>query len=230
MKRIAKNALTGWAVAFLAAYWIIGFVAPPTWFNGGIALAQFICSVAALYKWGPSAFHFVTEKEGQAAIEGDLLSLVGIATLALGAAWSGLFVGAWLLFDTPDSWLNTPYSAFGRGLSVAGFFLLYRSTTVRQDSLRPVNWWVLSPLVLLAAVALFFAGARWKEQQLPDLNVTYSEMRPRCPSTRPVLGNVNSRGIRIYHTMSSPYRAMVSPEECFASEDEARAAGYRAPG
>lgn len=46
----------------------------------------------------------------------------------------------------------------------------------------------------------------------------------------PVLGNINSRGVKIYHTMSSRYRSMVSPEECFATEEEAKAAGYRAPG
>lgn len=49
-----------------------------------------------------------------------------------------------------------------------------------------------------------------------------------------IKGNINSKGIRIYHTPSSPWysRTKVSPakgERWFCSEEEARAAGWRAP-
>lgn len=229
MKRIVRNALAGWTVAFLAAYWIIGLTAPAVWFQGGIAGAQFLLSLLVLWKWGPSALHFVTEREEQ-KVEGDLLSLVGIATLALGAAWSGIFVGSWLLFNSPDHWLATPYSAFGRGLSIAGFFLLYRGASVKREVLRPVNWAVILPLLLAVGVALFWAGAKWQKERGPDLHLSLSELRPRCSADRPVLGNINSRGLRIYHTLASPYRRMVQPDQCFATEEEAIAAGFRAPG
>jgi len=46
----------------------------------------------------------------------------------------------------------------------------------------------------------------------------------------PVMGNITSRGARIYHGPDSPYRSMVAPEQCFRTEAEARAAGFRAPG
>lgn len=229
MRRIAENRLTGWVVAFLAAYWIVGLTAPPIWFQGCIAAAQFLLAILVLRKWGPSAFHFVTEREDQ-QVDGDLLSLVGIATLALGAVWSGVFVGAWLAFGSPDHWLSTPYSAFGRGLSIAGFFLLYRGAGVHPSSLRPVNWFILVPLLVALGVGLFFAGAKWQKNKGPDLHLSLSEFRPRCSSDRAILGNVNSRGARLYHTQASPYRFQVQPEQCFATEEEARDAGYRKAG
>jgi hypothetical protein len=227
--RIAKNTLAGWSVAFLAAYWIVGLTSPPVWFQGGIAAGQFIIASMVLYRWGPSALHFVTEREQQ-EVEGDLLSLVGIATLALGAVWSGVFVGAWLAFGSPDHWLATPYSAFGRGLSIAGFFLLHRGASVQREVLRPVNWAILLPIVAALGIGLFFAGAKWQKSKGPDLHLSLSEFRPRCPPDRAVLGNVNSRGVRLYHTQASPYRFQVQPEQCFASEGEARANGYRKAG
>ena len=49
-----------------------------------------------------------------------------------------------------------------------------------------------------------------------------------------IKGNINSRGERIYHTPSSPWysQTRISPlrgERWFCSEEEARAAGWRAP-
>ncbi len=229
MRRIAENRLTGWVVAFLASYWIVGLTAPPVWFQGGVAGLQLMLSAMVLRKWGPSAFHFVTDREDQ-KVEGDLLSLVGIATLALGAVWSGVFVGAWLAFGSPDHWLATPYSAFGRGLSVAGFFLLYRGASVQSAPMRPVNWLILAPLLAALGAGLFYAGAKWQKSKGPDLHLSLSELRPRCPPDRAVLGNVDRRGVRRYHTQASPYRFQVQPEQCFATEGEARSAGYRKAG
>lgn len=45
----------------------------------------------------------------------------------------------------------------------------------------------------------------------------------------PVMGNVRRDGERIYHDQTSPYRALVHPEACFDTVEEARVAGYRAP-
>ena len=45
-----------------------------------------------------------------------------------------------------------------------------------------------------------------------------------CPKSAPIKGNESSM---IYHPPSSPWYDATSPEECFASESAARAAGYR---
>lgn len=49
--------------------------------------------------------------------------------------------------------------------------------------------------------------------------------RPACAASEHVW--VSSHGI--YHTATSPYRAMVVPEWCFATEAEAEAKGFRPP-
>lgn len=65
----------------------------------------------------------------------------------------------------------------------------------------------------------------WRESARTAAAVTDTE----CP----VKGNVNRHGARIYHREGWPHyaRVILRPEEgdrCFASEDEARAAGFRA--
>jgi endonuclease YncB( thermonuclease family) len=48
----------------------------------------------------------------------------------------------------------------------------------------------------------------------------------KCPKRAPIKGN---RGAEwIYHLPSDKYYAVTTPEECFASEDGAKKAGYRA--
>lgn len=46
-----------------------------------------------------------------------------------------------------------------------------------------------------------------------------------CPSSHPIKGNANSM---IYHLPSGRYYDVTKPEECFATESAAQAAGYRA--
>ncbi len=47
---------------------------------------------------------------------------------------------------------------------------------------------------------------------------------PDCPVSRPIKGNANSG---IYHVPGGRYYAETTPEECFATEEAARAAGFR---
>jgi uncharacterized membrane protein len=49
-----------------------------------------------------------------------------------------------------------------------------------------------------------------------------------CPDGYPIKGNATPRS-RIYHVPTSPVYAITVPEMCFATEDDALAAGYRAP-
>lgn len=49
-----------------------------------------------------------------------------------------------------------------------------------------------------------------------------------CPSNAPIKGNESSSGVLIYHTSSSATYDETNPEECFATEAAAQAAGYRA--
>jgi micrococcal nuclease len=46
-----------------------------------------------------------------------------------------------------------------------------------------------------------------------------------CPQSHLVKGNLSG----IYHDVDSPYYDATHPEECFATAEDAEAAGYRAP-
>jgi hypothetical protein len=53
--------------------------------------------------------------------------------------------------------------------------------------------------------------------------------RGTCPATHPIKGNRGSRSTAewIYHLPSGSFYAATDPEECFANEADAQAAGYR---
>jgi hypothetical protein len=55
-----------------------------------------------------------------------------------------------------------------------------------------------------------------------------------CPDTHPINGNKSGRQVSrpvdpIYHVPGSRYYLATDPEECFATIQDAEAAGYRAP-
>ena len=55
-----------------------------------------------------------------------------------------------------------------------------------------------------------------------------------CPDTHPIKGNKAGRQASrpvdpIYHVPTSRWYAVTDPEECFATVEDAEAAGYRAP-
>lgn len=49
-----------------------------------------------------------------------------------------------------------------------------------------------------------------------------------CPSRAPIKGNDSSSGELIYHVPGGQFYNVTNPEECFATEADAQAAGYRA--
>ncbi len=49
-----------------------------------------------------------------------------------------------------------------------------------------------------------------------------------CPTSHPVKGNINTtKKTMIYHIPKGSFYKRTKPEECFTSEEEAQAAGYR---
>jgi micrococcal nuclease len=48
-----------------------------------------------------------------------------------------------------------------------------------------------------------------------------------CPPDRPIKGNINRRGERIYHVPGGAFYDRTKPERCFATEEEAQREGFR---
>ncbi|MCM3160191.1 thermonuclease family protein [Metabacillus litoralis] len=62
------------------------------------------------------------------------------------------------------------------------------------------------------------------------LNEEQNEINPNLQVNEEctIKGNINSKGEKIFHTEQSPSYELTKPEAMFCTEDEARAAGYRA--
>lgn len=57
----------------------------------------------------------------------------------------------------------------------------------------------------------------------PAAEATASAKAANCP----VKGNIGSGGAKVYHIKGGAFYARVQPEQCFNTESEAAAAGYR---
>ena len=90
---------------------------------------------------------------------------------------------------------------------------------------------------VLALMLLFASTASFAQEpatevapalSVPPLNIN------DCPDTHPIKGNKAGRQANrpvdpIYHVPMSRWYAVTDPEECFATVEDAEAAGYRAP-
>ncbi|MCM3783597.1 thermonuclease family protein [Neobacillus mesonae] len=67
------------------------------------------------------------------------------------------------------------------------------------------------------------------EYESSDKESTISDSQTPPSNSCTIKGNINSKGDKIYHTVDSPQYKATNPEEWFCSEEEAIAAGFRAP-
>jgi len=86
---------------------------------------------------------------------------------------------------------------------------------------------------MLALSLLFVPTTSNAQEAAPSLGVAPLDIN-NCPDTHPVKGNKAGRQASrpadpIYHVPDSRYYLATDPEECFATVEDAEAAGYRAP-
>lgn len=79
-------------------------------------------------------------------------------------------------------------------------------------------------VVRLTKTKIVKAGTAKKSTPKASGGGTYTPRGNNCPSSHPIKGNANSM---IYHVPSGSFYTRTNPEECFASEADARRAGYR---
>ena len=91
-----------------------------------------------------------------------------------------------------------------------------------ERSARP-KWVLVAVLAgagIVAALAVAWTQGRGDEVVTPSGG--------DCPASAPIKGNVSRDGVKIYHAPGWEFYTRTGAEECFASEDAARDAGYRA--
>lgn len=76
-----------------------------------------------------------------------------------------------------------------------------------------------------------YEGVAWRSPSsgasVPQPNQPRPPQGYSCPAGYPIKGNHSSSGELIYHVPGGAYYDVTKPEECFATEGDARAAGYR---
>jgi len=76
-------------------------------------------------------------------------------------------------------------------------------------------------LVIVGIIVIWF-GWNWYHTRISSF--TPQSGTYYCPSDKPIKGNAQSG---IYHVPSGQYYSRTMPEKCFATEQEAKDAGFR---
>jgi hypothetical protein len=60
-----------------------------------------------------------------------------------------------------------------------------------------------------------------------DITLVSATNKPNVAVEKRIKGNINSKGEKIYHMPNGAYYSRTDAEEYFATEDEAKASGFR---
>lgn len=225
---MTNNRLLLWSLIAFGAYFASGWVLPGPYISSAASLTLLIFASVTAIRYVPEAWRIVVN--GKRGLESDGAAhwaAYGVALISLGSVYIGVFGLAWVAAGSPQEWLSTVWSGFGRAMCGAGFALLFVSPDVSRGRFRlPLTWWVISVIVVVLA-AVFFLGVNIGEKRADvTANFRYSSYAPECPMSRPIKGNKTASG-KIYHEPSGLYYRVTVPKECFRSVQEAQAAGFR---
>lgn len=228
-----RNMLLLWSLVLAGLYWIAGIFAGGPYMTGAVSIGLLVFSGLTLTRYGPEAWAvLIHQRRNASAPEGDgsHLAAYGVALLAAGSVYVGTFGLAWIWAGQPPAWLSTPVSGFGRFMQASGFALLFLSPDFSRRGLRlPTGWWVAAVCAALLAVGIVIGIHIGREDDDAAPILPVAAMINECPDETPIAGNQGSRGW-IYHVPGGPFYDRTVPEACYATEEEARLAGYRPAG
>lgn len=215
------------SLVLLSAYVIAGVIIPTPYVSSASSLLLLVCGTFVSARYTPVAYNVLFNNDRSSGVgeEGSHKAVYGIALIANGSVYVGLFGLLWVAMDQPATWLATWYSGLGRAIMGAGFWLLFISPDAsRPQAGLPRTIW----LIVIMAAALLLAFLLGQRVGSSELQTGWQGARSvvACPAGFDVIGSQN----KVYHVPSSPYRPMVQvPRRCFISVAEAKRAGFRAP-
>lgn len=159
---------------------------------------------------------------------GSHIGVFGAILAGMGGIISALFNLIWVRYGSPPDWNGTVFSNFGRIVIAAGFACLVISPHVGRVAAELPRQTTLIVFSIIGIIIAFTIGTQIRPAEIVPAwsPVWYDSDRPICLPNRPVWGVSSSK---IYHVAESRYRSLVIPDHCFASEWEAKVAGYRPP-
>lgn len=212
MKRIKKSFVAWSFLGALVSFSLLYLVLPYEGFmNLSLAVAFGAC-FAATIRYGRDAL--IAFRSGKSGAEFLIVAVFAIVSVLLGQRIWGITLR---VFDRPDWLVNSPVAIFVPWMVSWAISLALLAPDIDAESSRSGIW---------KSVALFVGGA------LAGFVVASSFATAETKSAM-VIGSVPTCGNYIvgtrskkYHTADSRYIKLVVPHRCFASEDEAKAAGY----
>lgn len=153
--------------------------------------------------------------------------LTGVVWYFFLFAMGSIYTLVWIYRGRPDDMTVSSLLAFLLLGQIVGQSMLITSPGATSKSIPRSNWKWLIGAAIIASLVIGFTIGTMAGKQLDAGGMVVAEVRPACPSELPVWGNQRRM---IYHAPNSPYRGMVRPDRCFASIQDAIAAGYREPG
>jgi hypothetical protein len=135
------------------AYWAFGFLTEPLWFSVWISACLLVGGIVLATRTVPEAVSIIKRDD----LGPGELSVIGLALIATGAVYSGIFNMAFSWFERPVSWIG-PFSSFGRAMIVAGFFTLFLSPDATNQGIKWPRWYLLLFAGVVIAAVAFMIG------------------------------------------------------------------------
>lgn len=225
---VLRNRITIGFLVLSSLYWFASPWLEPEWRDYGILMLRsgiIAGSVLAAATYFLSALKSVRRGEHSNVTEW----LVGVVTFFAAVATGSIYSIIWIRLGRPEWMTAHPALGFILLWQLIGVCMIVKAPhSGSEDGSGNRSRLLLAIGIAVVAAISFTAGRVTKTEGA--MAPLFAANKPWCPSHLPVIGNVNSRGAKIYHLADSPYLQMVMPDACFATEAEAIAAGFRKAG
>lgn len=225
-RQIITNRLTIIGLCIGVAFWI--FVAP---FDQNLPL--FLVRILLIGISASIALSYLvpTLRQIQSGDYGGVTQwLVGVVFYFTSVCAASLYSVTWYGMDRPDWMATYPLLTFIILSQALGALLVLISPSAGKGGFPVQNVSMAVVIALLVGILLGAIGGRAIGADDVGGHTSFGESF--C-GEKTWWGNIRrDHGVekRVYHGPKSPYRAQTMPEDCFWTEDEAKAAGFRPPG
>jgi hypothetical protein len=146
----------------VAVYWLFGMFSPEPYVSSFASFALLVFGGVALARYAPAAWDVAANgrRLSDDGKDGSHLAVYGIAMLAAGSVYLGLFGLVWVLNGQPEAWTGTAMSGFGRALMAGGFWLMYISPDVVQRDMRVPSLAWIAVVVVASVLTGIYLGTK----------------------------------------------------------------------
>lgn len=220
MIKIASNRLLLVSIIVVLVYWATASLTPNPYLSIANNILLFFVSGIGLWRYREKTADILFRQDRGDSPDrgyGGYLAIYGIFLVFMGSFYGAIYSSTWIFMGEPQSWIGSSYAQFGRFLSVCGFACMAFSPDLTKEGfILPDRLWATVLVVISLLAAGFYVGTKVDTREIVNVAT--------CPS-----GSILGTSRKTYHTMDSPYRAMVTPRFCFRTVAAAEAAGFRAP-